>query len=91
MRISVTLLTIIASVGAANTLQGIPCNTRGERCGGMGYGDCCEGLACTVSAVATTHTSIARMILIRLSIIGAKHSSRALPLVENARGIIVYK
>jgi hypothetical protein len=84
MRISITLLTIIASLGAANPLKEVPCNTHGERCGGVGYGDCCEGLTCIVGAAAVVDTSIASSILTCLLNPGDKHFSYALPLVESA-------
>lgn len=83
MRISITLLVIIASLGAANPLKEVPCKTHGERCGGVGYGDCCEGLTCIVGAVAAADTSIATSILTCLSTPGGKHFSWALPLVES--------
>lgn len=75
MRMSITLLTILASLGTANLPKEIPCKTYGERCGGVGYGDCCEELTCTVSAVITTNTAIASSILTHLSILGAQRFS----------------
>lgn len=56
MRVSITLLAIITALGAVNPLKDIPCNAHGERCGGVGYGDCCKGLTCIVCPFLITDT-----------------------------------